>query len=163
MALPLIASLGSSIARALPIIEGGVARGLSSHAINDLIAETFGQGVRRTNLLTAIRAVKGIEQAGNTLKYVRKDRLPNLDKLPSAITKTLRKYSFKVKIRGIFPSTGELVTQYISVAINNPVSISQVEDIALSAIATGQSGSTVDVTDVFVVSAVKSDTSIGYL
>ena len=49
------------------IIQSGVARGLSSKAINQNIIDSTGKGLRRTDLLSGMRLSGGIQTAGRNI------------------------------------------------------------------------------------------------
>ena len=122
--------LSPSASRALPFIESLTARGLTTTAIQSEL-QAAGLGVRRQDLLTAVRAVKGAEAAADRLKFVRSDFRPQPSLLPQAVTRQLREYSFRVKVQGVNPETGGYEARYFQVATNELLTRDEIESIAL--------------------------------
>jgi hypothetical protein len=122
--------LSSSAARALPFIESGVSRGLSTTQIQTELS-AGGIGVRRTDLLEAVRAVRGAELAADRLKSVRSDYRPDPSRLPQAVTRQLREYSFRVRVQGYNPETGNPESRYFNVSTNELMTREDIESVAL--------------------------------
>lgn len=136
MALPLTFSISAAARRALPIIERGVREGLSGTAINNIIREAYGTGIRRQTMFDIIREISGIERASQQLRFVNPTKRPNFNRLPTALTKIRRKYSFVVQITGELLSTGESIIQNITVSTDSLLTRgeieSQAEDVVLN-------------------------------
>lgn len=127
---PLIASLSSRVRRLLPIIESGVAAGLSSRSIMAAITAAEGVGIRRQTLLDIMREVRGIEAFGETLKNVRLDRAPDISRIPRALTAIRRRFGSTVRVEGILADTGEAITRHVQVTHDDVLTRGQIEDIA---------------------------------
>lgn len=112
---PLLALLPKSARQALPIIQGGVARGLSSRAITQSILEAGIKISRGRSVLPAMRAIKKLEQQGANVQFVGQRNRVNVNRLPPAITNTKRQYTYRVRVTGI-NQLGEAVEQYIHVS-----------------------------------------------
>ena len=130
---PLLSTLSQRARTAFPIIRGGVARGLSANSIQSLL-RAEGLGIRRTDLLSIIRAERGIEVAASRLRTMRRDRSPDPRRLPDALHKIRRAFSFDVKISGFDLETGADVTQFVNVALDDPLTRGEIENLALSLI-----------------------------
>ena len=130
MATPLSLTLSSTVRRLLPIIESGVAAGLSSRAINAAIKTATGTGVRRQVLLDIMREMRGIQTAGESLQFVRFDRAPNPARVPTALTPIRRAFGSTVRIEGRFLSTGERVVRHVQVTHDSVLTRGEIEDIA---------------------------------
>lgn len=122
--------LSPSANRALPFIESGLSRGMSTTVLQRELSAA-GIGVRRADLLEAVRAVRGATLAADRLKSVRSDLRPDPSRLPHAVTRQLREYSYKVRVQGFSPTTGQPETRYFSVATNDLLSRNEIEDVAL--------------------------------
>ncbi len=125
------ARLSPSAARALPFIESGLARGLSSTALQSELSAA-GLGVRRTDLLEAIRSIKGMEVAADRLKSVRYDYTVDPSKLPFAVTRQLREYSFRVKVSGLNPLSGAYEDRFYNISSNDLMTRGEIEEVALT-------------------------------
>lgn len=156
MALPLLSGLSATARRAFPIIQSGVNKGLSSTAINDAIKSAYGQGIRRQTLLDIIRAQKGINQAGKNLRYVGLDKVPNLVRLQPAVTKLRRQYSFTVRIAGMLPGGIGQGEQYINISTDSAMTRRQIEQAAIDAVQSGDSGDIDIVQEVMLVGGVRA-------
>ena len=84
------------------------------------------------------RAEKGIQRAGRALRNVALDRLPNVNRLPKAITRLRRRYSFTVQVIGRMLETGEQILQNITVATDAPRTRRELERLAEDAIERSQ-------------------------
>lgn len=132
MALPFSLTLSSRLRRLLPTIEGGVAAGLSSRAINAAITSATGTGIRRQVLLDIMREIRGIEVAGERLQFVRLDRAPNPTRVPTALTPIRRAFGSTVRVEGRLLSTGEMVTRHVQVTHDSVLTRGRIEEIAAS-------------------------------
>src|SRR3972149_2657686 len=124
--------LSASALRALPAITSGVARGLSSSILQDTLSAA-GIGVRRTDLLTAIRYVRGTTLAADHLKAIRRDFRPHPARLPLAATRTLREYAYVVRLTGT--GVGFSADGHAHVTISSSTSLSRAEIEAEAALA----------------------------
>jgi len=70
MPIPFFNTLPKSARQALPIIQGGVARGLSSRASTQSILEAGIKISRGRSVLPAMRALKQLEAQGQAVKFV---------------------------------------------------------------------------------------------
>lgn len=139
------AQLAGRVRRNLPTIEAGIARGLSSRAINSLISTATGTGLRRVDLLAGMRHVRGQVEAGLHIRNIRRDRLPDPARMPRAQTHILSDYSFVVEVRGVDPSTGLASTRNLTVRSDRLLTPAEIESEARSAIDEAQSDTTSDV------------------
>tara|TARA_B100001059_G_C17516851_1_gene418708 strand:- start:33 stop:554 length:522 start_codon:yes stop_codon:yes gene_type:complete len=112
---PLLALLPKSARQALPIIQGGVARGLSSRAITQSILEAGIKISRGRSVLPAMRAIKKLEQQGANVQFVGQRNRVNVNRLPPAITNTKRQYTYRVRVTGV-NQLGQQVEQFIHVS-----------------------------------------------
>jgi hypothetical protein len=115
MANPLLALLPKSARQALPIIQGGVARGLSSRAITQSILEAGIKISRGRSVLPAMRAIKQLEQQGSNIQFIANRNRINVNRLPPAMTNIKRRYSYRVRIQGI-GLDGQPQSQYLFVS-----------------------------------------------
>ncbi len=152
---PLLSTLPARARLAFPIIQGGVRRGLSANSIQSLL-RSEGLGIRRQSLLDIIRAERGIETASSRLRAMRRDFTPDPRRLPDALTKLRRAFSFQVKIRGFDLSTGEDITRFVSVALDDPLTRAEIENIGLGFIEDDMERYGLAVTDVILDRGVKA-------
>lgn len=127
---PLSSTLTARLRGLLPIIESGVVRGLSSRAINSAIQRATGTGIRRQVLLDVIRQVRGIQTAGDALRFVRLDRVPDPSRTPIALTPIRRALSSTVRVDGILLTTGERISRFVQVTHDDILTRGQIQDIA---------------------------------
>lgn len=124
-------SLSPSAQRALPTITAGLARGLGANQIYDLL-QSSGQGYRRTNFLSDLALIRDVDQKAARLATLAGDRHPDPSRLPFALTKQLREYSFRVRVSGYNPDTGQREDRFFSISTNELLSRDEIESIALS-------------------------------
>ena len=116
----------------LPTIRSGVASGLSSRSINDAIRRATGTGINRQVLLDVMREMRGIQKHGETLKFIRKDRIPDPTRVRTALTPIRRAFSSTVEVRGFLLGTGERIIRNIQVTHDVPLTAGNIENIAAS-------------------------------
>lgn len=126
---PLSLTLTARVRRLLPTIQGGVAAGLGSRAINDAIRAATGTGIRRTDLLRVMREIRGVQEAGDRLKFVRRDRTPDPNRVPTALTPIRRRFGSTIEVRGRLLDTGESITRFVQVTHDQPLDRGALEDI----------------------------------
>lgn len=127
---PLSLQLSARVRALLPVIRGGVASGLSSRAINDAIRNATGSGLRRQVLLDVMREIRGIAQAGDRLKNVRFDRVPDPGRVRRALTPIRREFGSTVRVSGRLLDTGEAITRHVTVTHDDILTRGEIEDIA---------------------------------
>tara|TARA_Y100000310_G_scaffold146030_1_gene145402 strand:+ start:83 stop:571 length:489 start_codon:yes stop_codon:yes gene_type:complete len=130
----------SAAARAsYSIIQAGVARGLSSKAINADIALRYGQGIRRTDLLQGMRLASGVQQAGRNIGNIPFANRPNYATLPtfSPITSN-KKYLVQYEIRWGDPVTGERGSNWITIGTDETLTRAELDQAAMDAWTAGQ-------------------------
>jgi hypothetical protein len=125
---------------ALGFIKKGIAEGLGTEEILGALAK--GGLSIRPELATNV-----IEYLGKTilpdLDYIKRLQYfaqPNLARIPIALTKTLRNFSYQVSVQGFTKATGELETHNISISTNTLLTKQQAIDMATE-LAVGESKS----------------------
>jgi len=101
MPIPFFNTLPKSARQALPIIQGGVARGLSSRAITQSILEAGIKISRGRSVLPAMRALKQLEAQGQAVKFVPGSNRINTRRLPPAATDLKKAYRYRVRLEGL--------------------------------------------------------------
>src|SRR5690349_16635633 len=96
----LLATLVPGARVVLPFVESMVERGFTSAQITEGLREIRGEAIRRTDLLRLINAVKGVTSTRPYLEAVRDAFKPDPARLARPVTRTLRAFSFKVRITG---------------------------------------------------------------
>ena len=152
---PFLGTLSARARRAYPIIQRGVREGLSSQQIMGVLARGEG-GIRRQSLLDIMRFERNIAVSGQGLRTMRRDFTPDPRRLPDALTKLRRPFSFQVKIRGFDLSTGEDITRFVNVSLDNPLTRAEIENIGLGFIEEDMERYGLAVTDVILDRGVKA-------
>lgn len=129
MAIPLLAGVSSRARRAYPIIQRAVREGVSANQTQFLLQRN-GLGIRRQVLLDLRRAAQGIEAARPALRNLGRSRLPNPARLPEAVTKIRRAFSFQLEVSGQSLTTGERMTRFVTVATDTLLTRAALEDLA---------------------------------
>ena len=152
---PYIASLTGRARTAYPIIQSGVAQNLSANAIQ-VSLRAAGAGIRRQTLLDMVRRIRGVETTGAQLQFVRLDRVPDPRRIPEALTKLRRAFSFRVRLRGTDIATGARFERFVSVALDQPLTRAEIEQIGTSFIFAEPDRYQIELDEVLLVSGVKS-------
>lgn len=139
MAGPERPTLSAAATRALPAIEGGVARGLSANALSRTLQEA-GLGLRRTDLLEAVRYVQGKAAAADRLKYVRQDYAPDPARLQPALHPDImrRAFAYTVEVRGDGPGFDEEGRLFVNVSSSTSLSRADIEAEAEASVIEGE-------------------------
>jgi len=129
MALPFLSTLTKTARFAYPIIQAGVREGLASRAMATALQEA-GLGIRRAVLLDLMRRERAFIQHGLNMRFLPFNRLPNPLRLPTAITKLRRTYSYVVEAFGTDLGTGQLRKQTITIASSKLITRGAAETLA---------------------------------
>jgi hypothetical protein len=108
-----------------------VAEGLSTTIIQETL-RAAGTSFRRTDFLELVRAVREVDLSRDYLASVPKKFLPNPARLPKPVGTTLRKFSFRVTVRGRGGETGAAIEQHITVSSSANMTRGAVETRALN-------------------------------
>ena len=136
----LFGGLSASARRSYNIIQGGVAAGLSSKAINANIAARWGQGIRRSDLLGAMRVAGHVQTAGRNIANVGFGRRPNYSTLPafSPITSN-KKYLVQYEVKWADSVSGESGSNFITIGTDETLTRLELDLAAVEAWVEGQS------------------------
>lgn len=134
-----------------------MARGISSRKLNDVIKAATGQGIRRQVLLDFMRAVRGTKQKSTFLKFLKDNALPNINRLPAALTKIQRRLSFLVEVRGILVESGETIIQHVTLAMDNPLSKARMQQMAVQIVEDQQERYGIEVDRGLLISGVRAE------
>lgn len=130
MAAPLLATLSAAARAAFPIISSAVSRGVSRNATQALL-QAAGLGIRRTSLLSIYNAIAEERSAASFLRNMRPTFRPDPRRLPVAISRLLRRYSFTVELRGRDSLTNARVSRWVTIALDSLRTRREIEEIAL--------------------------------
>lgn len=137
MAAPFLLGLSARARRASPIIRRAVREGISSRALTGILQKA-GLGLRRQTLLDIMRLVEGEIAIGPVLSALGVNRLPNPLRLPPALTKIRRAFSFTVRVRGLDADTGATIERFVTIATDTVLTRGELEELAADAIDRGQ-------------------------
>lgn len=129
MVIPLLSSLSAGARTAWPIIQRGVREGLSTRAIGRSLS-AGGMGIRTQTLHRLATAERTIWQHGQSLKFLTKSSLPNVGRLPVALSKIRRQFSYTVELRGRSPLTGQSLLQHVTIATDQNMTREALESLA---------------------------------
>jgi hypothetical protein len=135
----LIATLTKGARSALPFITEAVERGLSTAAVGRAL-ESAGFTVRRQQMLDIVRALKDKELTRPYIQSVRDDLSINPAKLARPLTKTLRRFSFLVKLTGLDADTGLSRAHNLTISSDSLMTKAAIKTLALSYIPDLESG-----------------------
>lgn len=156
--MPFIATLAPRIRALLPIIEGGVSRGISSRNINQAIKDATGKGIKRQTLLDVIRKISGVQAKHSQLKFLNARSIPNINRLPEALTKIRRRLSFRIAVRGLLIDTGEEMIQHVTLTMDNPLSRGAMETMAIDLVNDAKDRYGLEIQDSTLISGVRAGT-----
>lgn len=126
MVAPFLLGLSPRARRASPIIKRGVREGVSSRALARVL-QASGLGIRRQTLLDLMRLAGEEAAIGPVLSALGINRRPNPLRLPPAITKIRRAFSFTVRVRGADIDSGALIEQFVTVTTDTLLTRGQIE------------------------------------
>jgi len=111
------------------IIQSGVARGLSSKAINELIKSSTGTGLRRTDLLSGMRLSGGVQTAGRNIGNIPFANTPNYATLPTFNrVSSPKKYLVQYEMRWTDSKTGDTGSNFITVATDKHLTRGELDE-----------------------------------
>ena len=127
MVLPLLATLTKSLRAAYPIVRRGVKLGLSGNAIQRVLIAA-NMGVARSPLLKLVKAEREGTANQAQLKFLRFGSMPDVDRLPPALTIITRKLAYTVEMRVLHADTDMQDTIQVTVATDTNMTRKQIED-----------------------------------
>lgn len=155
MPLPFISTLSRAARRAYPMLEAGVARGLSANA--NIAAYLAGGGqIRRQTGLDMIRRIRGVEDLSSRVRNIRPEFTPDPRRIPEALTKLRRAFSFRVRLRGTDISTGDDFERFVNISLNKPTNRALIERMAEAFQLSSSDRYGMDLDEVQLVGAVKA-------
>lgn len=134
MATPFLYTFGRSALAAYPFILRGTRQGLSSRAIESAIRASGLPISRGRTILPIMRRLEQLEAAGRAIRFIPKSNTINVDRLPEAITRLRREFSYSVRVTGIDPS-GRTTSRFVTVSTDNPgLTPGEIEQLAADAV-----------------------------
>jgi hypothetical protein len=115
------------------MIRRGVREGVSSRQLTSILQKA-GLGIRRQTLLDLMRLYEGEAAIGPVLSALGVNRFPNPMRLPPALTKIRRAFSFTVRVRGSVEDTGAPTEQFVTVTSDTLLTRGEIEALADQAI-----------------------------
>lgn len=122
--------LTPSLRLALPYVTHAVNVGLSTNQIQSALT-AGGLGVRRQDLLNAIRVLRSVTDATQTIRGLKADVLPPANLIKPSLGFQRNVYQYRYLVRGVDPVTGESGFQYITVGRDTPLSLKDAEAAAM--------------------------------
>jgi len=119
MPTPFFHTLPKSVRQALPIIQAGVARGLSSRAITQTVLDAGIRISRGRSVLPAMRALKQIEAEGRAVAELAGSRKINTRRLPPAGVYLDQAYRYRVRLEGL-DQLGQASVRHIFITTDDP-------------------------------------------
>lgn len=133
MVAPFLLGLSSRARRASPLIRRGVREGISSRQLTSILQKA-GLGIRRQVLLDIMRLVGEEAAIGPVLSALGLNRRPNPLRLPPALTKIRRAFSFTVRVSGLDVETGVTRERFVTVTTDTLLTRGEIEALAGQAI-----------------------------
>jgi hypothetical protein len=128
------------------------------------------------SILTSLRA-NGLKIANSTgnqiINYLRsqpsqayvqtlpEDQLPNLQRVPSSLTQTLRNYSYTYRFEGVSRLTGETLKRYVTISSNDLLTKQQAQAQAIDVISNEEKYEQTNDTQVFFESLTQRENPLG--
>ncbi len=152
-----VALLAPRVRTNLSLIRGGVDRGMTSNQIQGLIRATGQTGIRRTELLSGIRYLKGIADSGVRVRNTPLDRFPDPSRMTIAKGPMFRNFAYEVRMQGFSHLDGEVRSRFITVRSDRNLTPRQIQAEAQNVLDQAdpgnQSGQLRDVGDITVIGA----------
>ena len=157
MVAPFLLRQSSRARRASPMILRGVREGISSRQLMGVLQKA-GLGIRRQVLLDLMRLYGDEVAIGPVLSALGINRFPNPMRLPPALTKIRRAYSFTVRVRGAELDTGLETEQFVTVTSDTLLTRGEIEALADQAIEADRSRYNLIVADLLLTGGLRAGT-----
>lgn len=155
MVAPFLLRQSSRARRASPIIRRGVREGISSRALTGIL-QRAGLGIRRQVLLDIMRLMEGEAAIGPVLSALGINRRPNPLRLPPALTKIRRAFSFTVRVQGVDVETGAFSESFVTVTTDTLLTRGELEALAGEAIEADRGRYGISVSNLLLTGGVRS-------
>lgn len=136
LALEAISALTGGASEALPYIVHGVQAGLSANAIGEALTNA-GMGIRRTNLLTLVRNIRGGIAGAAYQRGLSADEFPNPEFFTGAESFLSKRYAYVVTVTGENVLTGATQTQGITISTDNVLTNEELDTAVADAMEAG--------------------------
>lgn len=121
-----LGGLSKAAGSAYTYARAAYSRGMSANAALSTFQD-LGGAIRRADFLGIYRELRGVTEAAYHVRNIRKDYLPDPERLPHAITNIRRDYSFNTRLDIRDGETGEMITRNITVTSDRLMSVSDIE------------------------------------
>ena len=155
MVAPFLLRQSARARRASPMIQRGVREGISSRQLMGVLQKA-GLGIRRQVLLDLMRLYGDEVAIGPVLSALGLNRRHNPFRLPPALTKIRRAYSFTARVRGSEVDTGTVTEQFVTVTTDTLLTRGEIEELAGQAIEAGQDRYQLVVTDILLTGGLRA-------
>jgi hypothetical protein len=112
--------------------------------------------MRRQTLLDMMRLMQGEAAIGPVLSALGINRMPNPMRLPPALTKIRRAFSFTVRVRGLETDTGVSTERFVQVTSDTLLTRGEIEALADQAIESDLDRYKLTVSEILLVGGVRS-------
>lgn len=155
MPAPLLSLLGAAARLAYPYLRGAVRAGISSRRVIRTL-QTLGLGVRRQTVLNIMRADRSIMEFGRRLRFLRMDASPSVRRIPFALTKLSRRFSFLLDVSGFDVETQEAVIKRITISSSKTLPRGVLQNTAIEIVEGGKSRYGITTTGALLVEATQA-------
>lgn len=125
----IVSGMGQAARNALPIIRSGINQGLGADNLFQRLRTRF-PGLRRHEVRTIARAQRVIQAAAADLRFVNRNLRPDPSRLSPALTTLRRQFSFRVRVRGVDITTGEIRDSFVTITTDKVLTRGEIEDTA---------------------------------
>ena len=151
----LVTGLSQAARQALPLIRSGVRQKVGADTLFRRLRGTF-PGLLRREVRLIAGAERNIIASRADLRFVNRANRPNPFRLPPALTALRRQFSFRVRVRGIDITTGDLTEQFVTVTTDELLTRGDIEDVAEEFVVGERKRYGTDVTEVLIFEGVKA-------
>lgn len=132
--MAVLAALSRAARAAWPLIQAGVRGGIPTRQIGELL-QSFSLNLRPGELSIIARAERAIQRLGADLRFLNRNQSPAIERIPEALSKIRRQFSFTVEVRGTLTATGSPFSQLVTVTSSRNLTRAEMEELAISAVA----------------------------
>lgn len=125
--------LGGSAGKIYPIVKRGVREGLSIERIGSAV-RGGGYSIANDKLRSLVSRERGIREYFNNLRNINLDKKPDITRIPEALDRIQRRYSYQLEVRGVNLRTGAIETRNITISTNDLLTRREAIDDALDTV-----------------------------
>lgn len=155
MAASFLSTLSRAARTAYPLLVRAAREGFST-SVTASIMEALGFRMERQTITRILRHERDVAVRGAALRFLPRGSAPDPARIPTALGRLRREFSFTMEVRGFLHETRESIRQRITISSSELLRREEMERLAIEAVASGPERYKMDVESVVPIQALRA-------